>query len=55
VANYPSRDVYPHDSAHHGLALSGDGTKLCDVGTIDNTVSMVSTGDMSVSSTGTSG
>jgi DNA-binding beta-propeller fold protein YncE len=51
VANYPSRDVYPHDSAHHGLALSGDGTKLCDVGTIDNTVSMVSTGDMSVSST----
>jgi len=51
VANYTSPSVYPHDSAHHGLALSSDGTKLCDVGTIDNTVSMVSTDDMSVSST----
>jgi DNA-binding beta-propeller fold protein YncE len=45
---YPTFDDYPHDSAHHGLALSGDGTKLCDAGTIDNTVSIVSTADMTV-------
>jgi DNA-binding beta-propeller fold protein YncE len=50
-ANYPTRDDYPHDSAHHGLALSGDGTRLCDAGTIDNTVSIVSAGDLSVQST----
>jgi YVTN family beta-propeller protein len=50
-ANYPSRDDYPHDSAHHGLALSGDGTRLCDSGTIDNTVSIVSTASMTVEST----
>ena len=24
-ANYPTPDDYPHDSAHHGLAMSGDG------------------------------
>jgi DNA-binding beta-propeller fold protein YncE len=50
-ANYPTRDDYPHDSAHHGLALSGDGTRLCDAGTIDNTVSIVATADMTVVST----
>lgn len=47
-ANYPTPDDYPHDSAHHGLALSGDGTKLCDAGTIDNTVSIVAAADMTV-------
>jgi YVTN family beta-propeller protein len=51
TANYPTEDDYPHDSAHHGLALSGDGTKLCDSGTIDNTVSIVSTDTMTVVST----
>lgn len=51
AANYPTRDDYPHDSAHHGLAASTDGSKLCDVGTIDNTVSIVSTADMTVAST----
>jgi DNA-binding beta-propeller fold protein YncE len=51
TANYPTRDDYPHDSAHHGLALSGDGTRLCDAGTIDNTVSIISTANMSVEST----
>ena len=44
----PTPDDYPHDSAHHGLALSGDGTKLCDAGTIDNTVSLVRTDSMTV-------
>jgi len=50
-ATYPTRDDYPHDSAHHGLALSGDGTRLCDAGTIDDTVSIVTTADMKVQST----
>jgi DNA-binding beta-propeller fold protein YncE len=49
--NYPTQDDYPHDSAHHGLALSGDGTKLCDCGTIDDTVSIVATDTMSVVTT----
>jgi YVTN family beta-propeller protein len=31
-----SPDSYPNNSAHHGLAMSGDQTKLCDVGTIDD-------------------
>src|SRR5207302_900728 len=49
-ATYPTRDDYPHDSAHHGLALSGDGTRLCDAGTIDNTVSIVSSANLAVES-----
>jgi len=36
-------DDYPKNSAHHGLALSGDGRTLCDVGTIDDYVALVST------------
>ena len=36
-------DNYPKNSAHHGLALSGDGSTLCDVGTIDDYVALVST------------
>ncbi|HVZ32650.1 MAG TPA: hypothetical protein VG963_09505, partial [Polyangiaceae bacterium] len=48
---YESYDEYPHDSAHHGLALSRDGQTLCDCGTIDNTVSLVSTADMQVKKT----
>jgi len=48
---YKSPDEYPHDSAHHGLAISGDGTLLCDCGTIDNNVSIVSTGDLKVVAT----
>src|SRR5262249_14889212 len=50
-STYPTRDDYPHDSAHHGLALSGDGTRLCDAGTIDDTVSIITTADMKVQST----
>jgi DNA-binding beta-propeller fold protein YncE len=49
--NYPTFDDYPHDSAHHGLAMSADGMWLCDAGTIDNTVSIVSTSDLKVAKT----
>ena len=45
---YKSYDEYPHDSAHHGLAMSGDGSLLCDAGTIDDTISIVATADLSV-------
>ena len=48
---YATYDEYPHDSAHHGLALSGDGKKLCDCGTIDNTVTILSSDDLSVRKT----
>jgi YVTN family beta-propeller protein len=37
-----SPDSYPLNSAHHGMAMSGDGSKLCDVGTIDNYVAIIS-------------
>lgn len=50
-SNYPTGDDYPHDSAHHGLALSGDGARLCDAGTIDNTISIVTTSDFKVQTT----
>jgi YVTN family beta-propeller protein len=36
-----SPDSYPNNSAHHGMALSGDGGRLCDVGTIDDYVAVV--------------
>ena len=55
LANYPTPDDFPHDSAHHGLALSGDGSRLCDAGTIDNTVSIVSTETLAVLSTSNTG
>lgn len=51
MMTYANQDEYPHDSAHHGLALSGDGARLCDCGTIDNTVTVVSTADMQVVAT----
>lgn len=51
MATYKTYDEYPHDSAHHGLALSGDGKRLCDCGTIDNTVSIVATDSMKVEAT----
>lgn len=46
MQTYSGYDEYPHDSAHHGIALSGDGTRLCDCGTIDNTVAIITTADM---------
>jgi hypothetical protein len=36
-----SPDSYPNNSAHHGLAISGDRAKLCDVGTIDDYTAIV--------------
>jgi YVTN family beta-propeller protein len=35
-------DQYPQNSAHHGLAVSGDGNKLCAAGTIDDYVAILS-------------
>ncbi|MBR7828831.1 YncE family protein [Actinospica sp. MGRD01-02] len=46
-----SYDNYPQNSAHHGLALSGDDTKLCDVGTIDDYAKIVNTGSLSTTAT----
>ena len=37
-----SPDSYPQNSAHHGIALSGDASKICDVGTIDDYTKIVS-------------
>jgi WD40 repeat protein len=51
LMTYKTYDEYPHHSAHHGLALSKDGKRLCDCGTIDNTVSIVRTDDMTVEKT----
>ncbi len=51
TTNYPTKDDYPHDSAHHGLAMSLDGARLCDAGTIDNSVSIVATATMTVEKT----
>lgn len=48
---YPTYDDYPHDSAHHGLAMSGDSTKLCEAGTIDDDVSILSIPALTVNST----
>ena len=44
-------DNYPLNSAHNGLALSGDGTKLCDVGTIDDYAKIVSTSTLATEAT----
>ncbi|HEU4656967.1 MAG TPA: hypothetical protein VFR97_05560 [Capillimicrobium sp.] len=35
------RDEYPLDSAHHGLAISGDHAKLCDAGTVSDYAAIV--------------
>ncbi|MCW2884142.1 MAG: hypothetical protein QOE54_4457 [Streptosporangiaceae bacterium] len=37
-----SPDSYPNNSAHHGMSLNGDESRLCDVGTIDDYTAIVS-------------
>jgi YVTN family beta-propeller protein len=44
-------DQYPQNSAHHGIALSGDGSKLADVGTIDDYVKIVDTATLTTTAT----
>jgi DNA-binding beta-propeller fold protein YncE len=44
-------DDYPQNSAHHGMAVSGDGTKLCEIGTIDDYAAIVRTSDLGTQST----
>ena len=46
-----SYDSYPQNSAHHGLALSGDDSRLCDVGTIDDYAKIVNTSTLSTTAT----
>ncbi|MQA08165.1 MAG: serine/threonine protein kinase [Pseudonocardiaceae bacterium] len=36
------REDYPLDSAHHGLAMNDDGTKICDAGTISDYAAILS-------------
>lgn len=36
------RDQYPLDSAHHGLALNHDNTKICDAGTVSDYAAILS-------------
>ena len=38
---FPDFNDYPNNSAHHGLALSEDGKKLCVAGTIDDYIAIV--------------
>jgi len=46
-----SYDSYPQNSAHHGIALSGNDGKLCDVGTIDDYTKIVDTTSLSTTAT----
>ena len=46
-----SYDSYPQNSAHHGIALSGDTSKLCDVGTIDDYAKIVDTSTLTTTAT----
>jgi DNA-binding beta-propeller fold protein YncE len=34
-------DDYPNNSAHHGMAINGDESRLCDVGTIDDYTAII--------------
>jgi hypothetical protein len=37
-----TREQYPMDSAHHGLAINRDHTKICDAGTVSNYAAILS-------------
>jgi YVTN family beta-propeller protein len=41
LENFSQYKDYPNNSAHHGMALSQDGKKLCLAGTIDNYIAVV--------------
>lgn len=43
-------DSFPQNSAHHGMALSGDGTRICAAGTIDNYAAIVTRADLQLQS-----
>lgn len=43
-------DSFPQNSAHHGMALSGDGTRICAAGTIDDYAAIVKRADMQLQS-----
>jgi hypothetical protein len=45
--NMPVED-YPLDSAHHGLAMSGDEEKICDAGTVSDYVAIVDRSSLTV-------
>jgi YVTN family beta-propeller protein len=47
VQNLP-RDQYPLDSAHHGLALNDDFTKICDAGTVSDYVAILTRASLTV-------
>ncbi len=41
---------YPNDSAHHGLAISPDGSKICDAATVSDYVAILSRPGLAVDS-----